>query len=118
MKRTLFFLLLISQSYANTYHLCGSDEDGCYDYPSCACIPYPESEINKTFCLDLDKLSCEPFSETLGCYPLFLFKNKAECLATLFQSTSHPPCKEVLEDFCLQHHIVFCNTNGQFSSCK
>ncbi len=99
------------------YYLCGSDEDGCYDHRSCACIPRIETKPQEPFCFDFDQLTCLPLSQQPGCYPLFIHDNQGECLATIFQSEPKPACPLVSLDFCLENHIVFCDPSGQPTSC-
>ena len=113
---SLLFCLGLSQA-STRYLLCGSDEDGCYDYRSCACIPYNEFEANNRFCLDLDTPRCIPLSEAPNCYVLFIHKNQQECLATLYQSKPHPSCLLVSGSLCLENHIALCNADGNFNTC-
>lgn len=110
---TLILALLCNHAYcSDSYYLCGSDEDGCWDYRSCACIP--AQNIDTPFCLDLDTLSCSPLAQKPDCYPLFIHKNQSECLATLFQSEPTPPCTLVSETFCIEHHILICDAEGHY----
>jgi hypothetical protein len=124
MKKTVQFnlfmalLLYISLSMAGEQaYLCGSDEDGCSDYRACACIPYDPIESNQPYCLDFDEFVCKPLKQNPDCYPLFVYPNHGECLATMYQSRPRPACPIVGRAFCLEHRIVFCNANGAFSSC-
>jgi hypothetical protein len=111
-------LLFNNFSHADTrYLLCGSDEDGCYDYHSCACIPYNEAEGSRRFCLDLDIPRCVPLAEAPDCYALFIHRNQEECLATLYQSQPKPACQLVSKTFCLDNHIAICGADGNFNSC-
>lgn len=111
-------VLALNVAYSDgRYCLCGSDEDGCHDYRSCACIPYNEQEAGNPFCLDLDHLRCIPLSQDPDCYVLFRHTNQEQCLATLFQSGPHPACELVSHDFCKEHQIAECNAEGQLDTC-
>lgn len=114
----MLFLLTTSLYSTEFYYLCGSDEYGCSDYRFCACIPAHDTQANLPYCLDLDNLTCLPLSQTPKCYPLFIYKNQGECLATLFQSEPQPPCQLVPQSTCIDNSIPICNADGNFYSCK
>ena len=115
---TLFFI--IQTVWADPlYLLCGSDEDGCLEgYEQyCACIP---AGINKDqpYCLDFDKMTCDPLALRPHCDKNMKFSNKAQCVATIFQSEPVPPCREVTQSFCISHSVYMCDENGNPDSCK
>jgi hypothetical protein len=114
-------LLLASHCYgSDRYFLCGSDEDGCLKgkYQYCFCIPYNELDANKPHCLDFDEFTCTPLLPSSKCKPSFIFRNQAECLATIFQSEPTPPCTIVTHAFCLQEHVTQCDPDGRLDSCR
>lgn len=126
----LFFVCILSSlicicflhiAYAeNKYYLCGPDEDGCHKttgFQYCACIPVNEENINKPYCLDFDKMTCTPLTESPHCDPGFIFKDQGSCLATIFQSEPEPPCKIKDESFCVENHTYFCGADGNPQSC-
>lgn len=125
-KLYLFIFLIIGlftwvhASYSSElYFLCGPDEDGCYEgiYQYCTCTPYNDTEANNPYCLDFDKLSCAPLSQTPHCDPSLIYRNQGECLATIFQSEATPPCTIKTHSFCMEHHTSICDTYGQPESC-
>ncbi|CAM2981456.1 hypothetical protein LEAN103870_11625 [Legionella anisa] len=116
----LLYFMMITPSYcSDRYFLCGPDEDGCYPdiYQYCACIPYNDWEASSPYCLDFDKLTCTPLSQTTHCDPGLIFKNQGECLATIFQSEPRPPCKITTHQFCIENHTPICDKTGQPKSC-
>jgi hypothetical protein len=124
-QRTAFFALIylffINSTYgSDRYFLCGPDEDGCYPriYQYCVCIPYNDFEANKYYCLNFDKLTCIPLSQSPNCPAPLIFKNQGECLATIFQSEAVHPCQITTRAFCLEHHNLFCAPDGQPKTCK
>lgn len=117
---SLGLFVLISTTYSSDrYFLCGPDEDQCYDriYQYCSCIPYNDVEANNPYCLDFDKMTCTPLSQSPGCYPMFIYKTQGECLATIFQSSPIPSCTITTRAFCLEHHSSICDPNGHPNSC-
>jgi hypothetical protein len=100
------------------YFLCGPDEDGCFedDYSACACIPQDKAP-DTPHCLDFDRFVCVPLQEMPGCISDHVFKNQGACLATIFQSTPIRPCKVKTQAFCIEHHIPFCDHNGEPNNC-
>lgn len=122
MKVLLFIILggiTFTSIGSDRYFLCGSDEDGCRpgQYGYCFCIPYNDLEANEPHCLDFDLFKCTPLRTTPNCKPSFIFKNQAQCLATIFQSEPVPPCTVTTHDFCMREHVTMCDANGQLDSC-
>lgn len=113
----LFFYATFSYS-SELYFLCGPDEDGCFDdqYQHCACIPH-DNVANTPHCLDFTTMTCKPLSEPTNCRPDLIFKNQSDCVATLFHSTLTTPCRVKTRDFCIQHHIQFCDHNAEPNHC-
>ncbi|KTD09173.1 hypothetical protein Lgra_2408 [Legionella gratiana] len=122
-KMNLFVILycmITAPCYCNDrYFLCGPDENGCFSniYRYCACIPYNDLEANSPHCLDFDKLTCTPLSQTIHCPSALIFKNQGECLATIFQSEPSPPCQITTHQFCIENHTPICDKTGQPNSC-
>ncbi len=115
----LYFMMITSSYCSDRYFLCGPDEDGCFPdiYQYCVCIPYNDWEANSPYCLDFDKFTCIPLSQTMHCDPGLIFKNQGECLATIFQSEPRPPCKITTHQFCIENHTPICDKMGQPKSC-
>lgn len=119
-----YFLLAItifisfSLSANNLYYLCGPDEDGCFeeDYTSCACIPQ-DTQPATPHCLNFNTLLCTPIADEPNCQSRMIFPDQAHCLATIFQSMPEPVCGTRTLDFCLKHHIQFCDGNGEPKNC-
>ena len=119
---TIFFIfhyLLINSSYASPYFVCGPDENGCYDeiYEYCSCIPVNETDYPKPFCLNFNKLTCTPLSETPNCDTSSIYPNQATCLATIFHSIPDTPCTIRTHSFCVENHAYFCDPNGDPNTC-
>src|SRR5665811_813961 len=119
---SLFITCSVTPSYAQIplYYLCGPDEDGCpkgYEQ-YCACIPYNDQQKMKPYCLDFDKMTCEPVSNVSDCAPDNTYKDQGSCLATIFQSEPTPPCSIVTKTFCEDHHASMCDENGDPESCR
>jgi hypothetical protein len=113
-------LLYVNVGYGSArYILCGPDEDGCpkEGYQYCACIPYDEARAKERYCLDFDRMVCQPLSAAPNCDPSFIFKNQQTCLATIFQSEPEPPCILTTLSFCTKHHTYLCDKDGRSGSC-
>lgn len=121
-KIILTLIILVSgTTYSDEpYIMCGPDEDGCYAdiYQYCTCTPYNQEYGQEPYCLDFDKLTCEPLSKVPNCDPHMIQKNQQSCLATIFQSTPNPPCPMRSKDFCIQHHMSLCDKEGRPESCR
>ncbi len=103
-----------------SFYLCGPDEDGCdnSNLEYCSCI-YKISEENQSqYCLDFQELGCEPLKQHPQCNPHDIIMGQGRCLSTLFQSMPEPICPTVSKNFCVQHKIRICNSNGQCKSGK
>jgi hypothetical protein len=117
----IFVSIFFNVSYADSrYLLCGPDEDGCPadGYQYCSCIPYDEMQNGKPYCLDFDRMTCKPLSESPNCSSHFVFKDQAHCLATLFQSEPEPPCVLTTYQFCKENNMYFCDNDGHPENCK
>ena len=111
--------LYASTSYSEgLYFLCGPDEDGCFEdnYSACACV-LQDHDANSPHCLDFTTIRCIPASQMTHCPAHSLFKNQGDCIATIFHSTQTTPCHVKSQVFCIQHHIQFCDDNGDPRHC-
>ena len=100
------------------YFLCGPDEDGCYPgiYQWCLCEPKSVNS-SEDYCLNFNRLACEPLSEHPDCPEAQIQPDQAHCLATLWQSEPEPLCAEVSREFCLKQHIPLCRLHAGVESC-
>lgn len=119
---TIFLILLLffNNSFAEQrYFLCGSDEDGCLmeNVQYCACIAYDELHANKPYCLDFNKMRCEPLVNVAHCDPDNIYENQSQCLATIYQSEPEPGCPMTTQSFCIKNHTPICNSDGDVNSC-
>lgn len=124
----LYYLvgLLLSFIFSNfcysqsRYFICGPDEDGCSveQVKHCVCIPYDESNYSRPYCLNFDKMQCEPLINLPNCPSTLIYEDQGSCLATIFQSEPEPPCPTVSEEFCMVNHITLCDVNGDPLSCR
>ncbi len=114
-------LFCITTTHAQTEldYLCGPDEDGCpagYE-EYCVCVPYNSQQYSKPYCLDFDKMTCEPLSKVNECSADFTYPDQGSCLATIFQSEPEPACRLVTRSFCAEHRVAVCDANGNPDSC-
>lgn len=122
--KSLTFLMILfictKSSAESRYILCGPDEDGCFmdQVQYCACIPYNEIHALQPYCLDFDKMQCEPLSEKPACPERFIYKDQMRCLATIFQSEPEPPCSVTTYSFCVNNKAWMCDAVGNPRSCK
>ena len=118
-----FFVLLILNSMAyseSRYFICGPDEDGCdlNDARYCACIPYDEFNFANPYCLDFNKMRCEPLANVPDCPSALVFKDQGTCFSTIFQSTSSKPCVTTTLKFCQESHAWLCDVTGDPTKCR
>lgn len=117
---TLAILVSGSTYSGEPYIMCGPDEDGCHTdiYKYCACIPYDQDQGQEPYCLDFDRLTCEPLSKVPNCDTSMIHKNQQSCVATIFQSVPNPPCPLRSKEFCIEHQMSLCDGDGKPESCK
>lgn len=105
---------------AETYLVCGPDEDGCYRdiYHYCNCIPVDDNRGEQPYCLDLDSMRCHPLADRPDCVPALTFKDQASCVSTIFQSSQEPACARKTQAFCRDNGMSFCDEDGHPDSCR
>jgi hypothetical protein len=113
------FVCVINISLAQSYFLCGPDEDGCTEdvYPWCLCIPHDGIVAQQKYCLNFTTLACQPLSTQPLCPPTDIFNSQSDCLATMLQSEATPACPLVDESFCREHHIQRCPADSAIGRC-